>query len=43
VTSIRESPFDVSIAARSALLIVLGAGSWLGGAVVERLLGLALD
>jgi len=43
VTSIREWPFDVSIVARSALLIVLGAGSWLGGAVVERLLGLALD
>jgi hypothetical protein len=28
---------------RTVLLIVLGAGSWLGGAVVERLLGLALD
>ena len=43
VKSIREWPFDVSIVARSLLLIVLGAGSWLGGAVVERLLGLALD
>jgi len=31
VTSIREWPFDVSIVARSALLIVVGAGSWLGG------------
>ena len=43
VKSIREWPFDLSIVARSVLLIVLGAGSWLGGAVVERLLGLALD
>ncbi len=43
VNSIREWPFDLSIVARSVLLIALGAGSWLGGAVVERLLGLALD
>jgi hypothetical protein len=43
VKSIREWPFDVSIVARSLLLIVLGVGSWLGGAVVERLLGLALE
>ncbi|MBW2386246.1 MAG: hypothetical protein JRG92_21675 [Deltaproteobacteria bacterium] len=43
VKSIREWPFDLSIVARSVLLILLGAGSWLGGAVVERLLGLALD
>jgi hypothetical protein len=43
VKSIREWPFDVSIVARSVLLIVLGAGSWLGGAIVERMLGLALD
>jgi hypothetical protein len=43
VKSIREWPFDLSIVARSVLLILLGAASWLGGAVVERLLGLALD
>ena len=43
VKSIREWPFDVSLVTRSVLLILLGAGSWLGGAVVERLLGLALD
>ncbi len=43
VKAIREWPFDLSIVARTALLVVLGAGSWLGGAVVERLLGLALD
>jgi hypothetical protein len=43
VKSIREWPFDLSIVARSVLLIALGASSWLGGAVVERLLSLALD
>jgi hypothetical protein len=43
VKSIREWPFDVSLVTRSVLLILLGAGSWLGGALVERLLGLALD
>jgi hypothetical protein len=43
VRSISEWPFDLSIVSRSALLIVLGAGSWLGGALVERLLDLLLD
>jgi len=43
VRSIREWPFDLSIVARSIGLIVLGAGSWLGGAIVERLLEVALD
>jgi len=43
VKSLREWPFDPSIVARSVLLIVLGMGSWLGGAVVERLLNLLLD
>jgi hypothetical protein len=43
VKSIREWPFDLSILSRSSIFIVLGAGSWLGGAVVERLLGLVLD
>jgi hypothetical protein len=43
VKAIREWPFDLSIVSRSSLLIVLGAGSWLGGAVVERLLNLLLD
>lgn len=43
VRSIREWPFDLSIVARSILLIVLGAGSWLGGAIVERLLEVVLD
>jgi hypothetical protein len=43
VRSIREWPFDLSIVSRSALLIVVGAGSWLGGALVERLLDSLLD
>lgn len=43
VESIREWPFDLSIVSRSVLLIVLGAGSWLGGALVERLLDWLLD
>jgi len=43
VRSVREWPFDLSIVARSVLLILLGAGSWLGGALVERLLDVLLD
>jgi hypothetical protein len=43
IRSVREWPFDLSIVARSSLFLVLGAGSWIGGAVVERLLGLFLD
>ena len=41
--SVRDWPFDLSIVSRSFLLSLLGAGSWLGGAVVERLLNLLLD
>jgi hypothetical protein len=41
--SLREWPFDLSIVARSVVLVVLGTGSWLGGALVERLLSLLLD
>lgn len=43
IKSLREWPFDLSIVSRSLLLIVLGAGSWLGGAIVERLLNVLLD
>jgi len=43
IKAIREWPFDLSIVSRAFLLIVLGAGSWLGGAVVERLLNVLLD
>ena len=43
VRSVREWPFDLRTVSRSALLIVLGVGSWLGGAIVERLLDVLLD
>ncbi len=43
VKSIREWPFDLSIVSRSSLFILLGAGSWLGGAVVELLLNRLVD
>jgi len=43
VRTIREWPFDLQTVSRSVLLIVLGAGSWLGGAIVERLLDGLLD
>ena len=43
VKSVREWPFDLSIASRSLLLILLGTGSWLGGAIVERLLDVLVE
>ncbi len=36
-------PFDLAIWLRFFLYVSLGLGSWLGGALVERLLGAALD
>ncbi len=36
-------PFDVSTSLRSLLLLAVAMVSWLGGALVERLLGAALD
>jgi len=36
-------PFDFGVWLRFALYVSLGLGSWLGGALVERLLGAALD
>ena len=36
-------PFDVGVWLRFALYVSLGLGSWLGGALVERLIGVALD
>jgi len=36
-------PFDLAIWLRFGLYVSLGLGSWLGGALVERLLGAALD
>ena len=43
VKSVREWPFDLSIVSRSSLFILLGAGSWFGGAIVERLVNHLLD
>ena len=39
----REWPFDVPTLLRFLVLALVAAGSWLGGAVVERLLGVFLD
>jgi len=36
-------PFDVSTFLRFSALGLLAVGSWLGGAIIERLLGLAVD
>jgi hypothetical protein len=36
-------PFDVSTFLRFSALGLLAIGSWLGGAIIERLLGLAVD
>jgi hypothetical protein len=43
IRSAREWPFDVSSALRFALYLAIGLGSWLGGALVERALDVALD
>jgi hypothetical protein len=42
ISEVREWPFDVSTLARFGALLALAIGSWLGGAVVERALGMAL-
>jgi hypothetical protein len=42
IDAVPEWPFDVSTLMRFALLAVIATGSWLGGAVVERLLEAAL-
>lgn len=42
MTAVPEWPFDTGTRLRFAALVVLAIGSWLGGALVERLLGLAL-
>jgi CBS domain-containing protein len=40
--SAREWPWDVSTLVRFALYVAIGLGSWLGGALVERIVDLAL-
>lgn len=39
----REWPFDAPTLARFLLYVAIPLGSWIGGALVERLLGAALD
>jgi hypothetical protein len=43
VEAAREWPFDVPTLARFALYVAIGLGSWLGGAVVERILDTAMS
>ncbi|MEN8182947.1 MAG: hypothetical protein ABFS46_10480, partial [Myxococcota bacterium] len=43
IERVREWPFDTPTLLRFLLLALLATGSWLGGAVVERLLGSLLD
>jgi hypothetical protein len=43
VESANTLPFDLAVWLRFTVYVILGLGSWLGGAVVERLLGFALD
>jgi hypothetical protein len=43
VESVSEWPFDAPALLRFALYLAIPLGSWLGGALVERLLGTALD
>ena len=43
VEGVREWPFDSPTLLRFALILALPLGSWLGGALVERLLTAALD
>lgn len=41
--SVGELAFDASTLLRFGLYVTLGVGSWVGGALIERLLGAALD
>ena len=43
IASVNTWPLDVSTLLRFSFYVALGVGSWLGGAMVERLLGVALD
>jgi hypothetical protein len=43
IERVREWPFDVPSLLRFLVLALVAAGSWLGGAVVERMLGVFLD
>ena len=43
IESVREWPFDAPTLIRFFLYVAIPLGSWVGGALVERLLGAALD
>jgi hypothetical protein len=43
IESVREWPFDAPTLTRFFLYVAIPLGSWLGGALAERLLGAALD
>jgi hypothetical protein len=43
IEQVREWPFDTPTLTRFSLLVLLAVGSWLGGAVVELLLDIALE
>lgn len=43
IDSVPELTFDASTLLRFALYVTVGVGSWVGGALIERLLGAALD
>jgi len=43
IESVREWPFDAPTLTRFLLYIAIPLGSWVGGALVERLLGVVLD
>jgi hypothetical protein len=43
IDSVREWPFDTPTLTRFALFLLVPLGSWLGGALVERLLDVALE
>ena len=43
VTSVREWPFDTATLARFLVFLLVPLGSWLGGALVERLVDTLLD
>jgi hypothetical protein len=42
IEEVREWPYDASILLRFVLVVSLALGSWLGGAIVERLLDTAI-
>ncbi len=43
VVSVGELAFDTNTVVRFAFYATLGVGPWVGGALIERLLGAALD